>query len=119
MNGDTADTEFNDLNTAPFAPLSVKHLIENFSNLHSMSRQGIWTNLQFRNLGKGGLQCRQKFGFKLAVNLIASIALSDVATDIAIEFNRIDNPVAVLTEAANRKISIKTDISINGTKWNR
>ena len=65
------------------------------------------------------MQSRQKFCFKLRVNFGAVISVFDVAANICIEKNRIDNFVAVGAETFNGNVYVKPDIIINDAEGNR
>ena len=69
--------------------------------------------------GKGGLQCREKLAFQLRIDAASCKGLLDIATDILVEHERIDDPVGIFAVAANGNINIESDIAVDHTEWHR
>ena len=65
---------------------------------------------------KCGLQRGHKFALELAIELISSVVEFDIAANVLIEQNRIDELIGILAIAANRNVDVETDILIDNTE---
>ena len=104
----TGYAEGNDLDTPQVAPLLAEDLIQGVGQLHGVAGQLGVADAVFADLGEGGLQRRQQFGFQLAVQLIAGIGFGHVAAHIGVEQGGIADVIAVLAEAADAHINVDT-----------
>ena len=113
------NAEGHDFQTAEIPPLAGKHLIQRIRHFHGMTGQCRITNAHVGDLREGGLQRGQKLCLQLAVQTIPRVVLTDVAADICIEENRIADPVAVLTEAADGDVNVDAGPLIHHPEGNR
>jgi len=82
-------------------------------------RQGRVLDAHVAELGEGGLQRREQLRLELAVDLIAGVALGDVAADVRVEQDRVRHGVAVLAEAADGHRHLETQIPVHHLERHR
>ncbi len=78
-----------------------------------MSGQGGIANAHVGNLCERGLKRGQKLALKLAVDIGTGIIGFHIAANVGVEQQRVDDMIAVLTEAANGDVHVKPDIVVN------
>ena len=111
--GDGVDAKAHDLDTAQVAPVGGEDLVECARELGGVAGDGAVANAHLRNLGKGGLQSGEQLGLKLAVDLVARIAIGHVAAHIGVEQQRVGDAVRILAVAAHRDVNIQADVVID------
>ena len=110
---DGADSHRDNLYAAEPSPLVGEHLVERAAHIVGVARKGAVPDAHVGNLRKSGLESRQKLSLELAVYLASGVAARDVAADIFVEKHRVRKAVAVLAEAADRYIHIKSDVLVD------
>lgn len=63
--------------------------------------------------GKGGLQGGEQLGLKLAVDLVARVAIGHVAAYIGVEQQRVGDAVRILAVAAHGDVDVQADVVID------
>ena len=74
---------------------------------------GAVANAHLRDLGKGGLQSGEQLGLKLAVDLIARVAIGHVAAHVGVEQQRVGDAVRILAVAANGDVDVQANVVID------
>ena len=95
-----------DLNAPEVPPLGGELLLQGSGQLLGVAGQGGIADALLRDPGEGWLKGGEQLAFQLAVQLHAVVILRHVAADVGIEQERIDQLVAVLSEAANGNVDV-------------
>lgn len=74
---------------------------------------GTVADAHFRDLGKGGLQGGEQLGLKLAVDLVARVAIGHVATHIGVEQQRVGDAVRILAVAAHGDVDVQANVVVD------
>ena len=114
-----AYTDRGNLNAISAAPFFRKHLIQRLRKLHGMCRQGTVTDTHSGKLAEGRLQGCQHFAFQLRFHAVSGICIRNIAADVLIEKNGVDDMIRIFAMTANCNINIQTDIRINHTERHR
>ena len=113
------NAEGNDLHAAQIAPLAGQLLVERVRQLQRVTGQSGVANAHLADLCKRRLERGQQLGFHLSCDILGLIVLADVAADVGVEQQRILQPDAVLTEAADADIEINARTLVHYAEGNR
>ena len=115
----TGNAEGDNLHAAQVAPLGGQLFIERICQLQRMAGQSGVADAHLTDLCERRLERGQQLGFHLACDILGLIVLADVAADVGVEQQRILQPDAVLTEAADTNIEIDARTLIHYAEGNR
>ena len=108
-----------DLDAAPLLPLVRKFLVERIGQLPGVGGHGTVANAHLADAGESRLQGRKQLALELRVDKIARIGTLDVAADVLVEHQRIDQLVGVLAVTAHGDVDIQTDFLVDHAKRHR
>ena len=111
--GDGVDAKAHDLDAAQVAPVGGEDLVERAGELSGVTGDGTVADAHLRDLGKGGLQGGEQLGLKLAVDLVARIAVGHVAAHVGVEQQRVGDTVRILAVAAHGNVDIQANVVID------
>ena len=111
--GDGVDAKAHDLDAAQIAPVGGEDLVERAGELGGVAGDGTVTDAHLRDLGKGGLQGGEQLRLKLAIDLVARIAIGHVAAHIGVEQQRVGDAVRILAVAAHGDVDVQADIVVD------
>ena len=111
--------ERDNLEPAQFAPFFVEYIIERVGNLHRVSRQRTVSYPHARQLSERRLQRRLQLRLQLRVNLRAVKSVGDIAANVCVEQNRIDDLVRISAEASDRDVDVEPDVGVDDAERNR
>ena len=117
--GDGVDAKAHDLDTTQVAPVGREDLVERAGELGGVTGDGAVANAHLRDLGKGGLQGGEQLGLKLAVDLIARVAIGHVAAHIGVEQQRVGDAVRILAVAAHGDVDVQTNVVVDHAEGHR
>ena len=84
-----------------------------------MTGDGTVADAHLRDLGKGGLQGGEQLGLKLAVDLIARVAIGHVAAHVGVEQQRVGDAVRILAVAAYGDVDVQTNVVVDHAEGHR
>ena len=111
--GDGVDAKAHDLDAAQVTPVGREDLVERAGELGGVAGDGAVADAHLRDLGKGGLQSGEQLGLKLAVDLIARVAIGHVATHVGVEQQRVGDAVRILAVAAHGDVDVQANVVID------
>ena len=111
--GDGVDAKAYDLNAAQVTPVGREDLVERAGELGGVAGDGAVADAHLRDLGKGGLQGGEQLGLKLAVDLVARVAIGHVAAHVGVEQQRVGDAVRILAVAAHGDVDVQTDVVVD------
>ena len=111
--GDGVDAKAHDLDAAQVAPVGGEDFVERAGELGGVAGDGAVADAHLRDLGKGGLQGGEQLGLKLAVDLVARVAIGYVAAHIGVEQQRVGDAVRILAVAAHGDVDVQADVVVD------
>ena len=117
--GDGVDAKAHNLDTAQVTPVGREDLVERAGELGGVAGDGAVADAHLRNLGKGGLQGGEQLGLKLAVDLVARIAIGHVAAHVGVEQQRVGDAVRILAVAAHGDVDVQANVVIDHAEGHR
>ena len=119
IGGDAGNTERNNFDASLLSPLLAKNLVQSVCQLHGMRRHFRITDAHGSDFGESRLQSSEQFRFQLGIQLLPSVLVFHITTDIRIKQHRITNMVAVFSERTQTNIHINSRPLIQDTEGNR
>ena len=110
---DGVDAKAHDLDTTQVAPVGREDLVERTSELGGVAGDGAVADAHLRDLGEGGLQGGEKLGLKLAVDLVARVAIGHVAAYVGVEQQRVGDAVRILAVATHGDVDVQANVVID------
>ena len=117
--GDGVDAKAHDLDAAQVAPVGREDFVECTGELGGVAGDGAVADAHLRDLGKGGLQGGEQLGLKLAVDLIARVAIGHVAAHVGVKQQRVGDAVRILAVAAHGDVDVQANVVIDHAEGHR
>ena len=115
---DGVDAEFLDLDAALLEPLIRQLFVQEARELLGVSRNGGVTNAKLGDACEGGLQCGEQLALHLRLEAVACIRLFDVAANLLVEDQRIDEAERVFAVHADCRVHVETEVGVDDAERN-